>query len=566
MRDPILASWHRSQDFSVAADKLEMRYSDDLPLDTPLVRSAAPVLRSLKERLGGQAVSVILTDPTGLVLSRLTDDVVLEKHLDQVLLAPGFSYAEKYVGTNGIGTALEVGGPAHVFGHEHYAEHLEDLACAGVPIHHPVSGRLLGAVDLTCWRKDAGALLLTLARTTAEQIREALLADAGAGQLRLLREYMRACGRGNEVVFALNDDVVMLNEYARLLLSPDDQATLLARASDARGARTHLVDLPSGGSARLYCRAVRDGDRAAGVVAHVKLTRNGAGETPSHGPTVRVRAALPGLVGTGQSWLHASEELERIFRSGEWLAVEGEAGVGKLAMLRAVQLRRQPVGRFAVLDAEDVATVRDWSAEAHRVLTRDADVVVLRHVDRLPVPVLRRLTTTLTEARRTGGERRLWVAATLGQGPREPALHQLLQAFPSSLTVPPLRQHIDDLALLVPVFLARLGHANLSCSPAATRLLMRMPWPGNVAQLHETLREVVSHRRTGTISPEDLPAEVHAVSRRVLSVMESLERDAIVHSLTEAHGNKVQAARSLGLSRATIYRKIHDYGIVFPEG
>ena len=43
-----------------------------------------------------------------------------------------------------------------------------------------------------------------------------------------------------------------------------------------------------------------------------------------------------------------------------------------------------------------------------------------------------------------------------------------------------------------------------------------------------------------------------------------MERDAIVQSLLDAAGNKVKAANSLGLSRATIYRKIHEYGIVSP--
>ena len=55
-----------------------------------------------------------------------------------------------------------------------------------------------------------------------------------------------------------------------------------------------------------------------------------------------------------------------------------------------------------------------------------------------------------------------------------------------------------------------------------------------------------------------------ALSRRVLSPLESLERDAIVRSLDTAHGNKQQAARALGISRATIYRKIREYGIVSP--
>ncbi len=52
------------------------------------------------------------------------------------------------------------------------------------------------------------------------------------------------------------------------------------------------------------------------------------------------------------------------------------------------------------------------------------------------------------------------------------------------------------------------------------------------------------------------------VSRRLLSPLESIERDAIVQSLQDHDGNKVRAAEALGMSRATIYRKIHEYGIV----
>jgi len=54
------------------------------------------------------------------------------------------------------------------------------------------------------------------------------------------------------------------------------------------------------------------------------------------------------------------------------------------------------------------------------------------------------------------------------------------------------------------------------------------------------------------------------VSRRLLSPLESMERDAIVSSLLDFNGSKVKAAESLGMSRATIYRKIHEYGIVIP--
>ncbi|MEP7092008.1 MAG: helix-turn-helix domain-containing protein [Nocardioidaceae bacterium] len=564
VRDPILASWRRSHQLHVAADKIEMSYDDDLQLDTRLTRSAEPVLRSLRNQLEGQSVSVILTDPTGLVLRRLTGDGELERHLDRVLLAPGFSYAEEFVGTNGIGTALEIGGPAHVFGHEHYAEHLEDLACAGVPIHHPISGRLVGAVDLTCWRRDAGALLLTLAKTTAEQIRQALLTDASSHEMGLFQEYLRTCSRRTGVVFALSRDVVILNDYARTVLDVADQSTLIAQANETLTSGHHgttTVQLPSGQTARLSCRPVGAGGELAGVVAHARLTPKSdqllgvRGEAP--------RMPLPGLVGSSSPWLHVCHEVERVFRAGEWLALEGEPGTGKLALLRAVQLRRQPVGRFVVLESTGAHDDPGWLAAA-RTAIAGADTLVLRHADQLDDPTLRALAATLGDAR-TERDGPLWAAVTLEPGSARSALQQLMRLFPSTVEVPPLRLHLEDLELVVPLFLSRFSQSGrLVCSAETMRVLRRMSWPGNYAQVQETLREVVRHRRTGTIEPTDLPPAAHAVSRRVLSPLESMERDLIVRCLADAEGNKVRAARSLGMSRATIYRKIHEYGIVPP--
>ena len=193
VRDTILASWRRCREWNVAADHIGLSYVADPDLDTPLTRNALPVLRNLRDNLQGQPVSVMLADARGVLLSRLTADHDFERHLDSVQLVPGFSYAEEFAGTNGIGTALESGQAAHVFGHEHYAEHLEDLACAAAPVRHPVSGKIIGAVDLTCWRKDACALLIALAHSTAGQITQALLHDTSAGEAQLLQEYLRAC-------------------------------------------------------------------------------------------------------------------------------------------------------------------------------------------------------------------------------------------------------------------------------------------------------------------------------------------------------------------------------------
>lgn len=93
------------------------------------------------------------------------------------------------------------------------------------------------------------------------------------------------------------------------------------------------------------------------------------------------------------------------------------------------------------------------------------------------------------------------------------------------------------------------------------RQLAKLPWPGNIAQLRHVLTETVRRQRSGVIGVDKLPAECRSVTRRKLTPLEAMERDAIVRSLLENDGNKADAAAALGMSRATIYRKIKDFGI-----
>jgi transcriptional regulator of acetoin/glycerol metabolism len=569
VRDTILASWRRSREWHVAADRIDLSHVRDPDLDTPLTRAALPVLQNLRESLQGEPVSVILTDAHGVALSRLTADHDLERHLDRVQLAPGFSYAEEFVGTNGIGTALESGQAAHVFGHEHYAGQLVDLACAAVPIRHPVSGLTTGAVGLTCWRKDAGRLLIALAQSTAGQVTQGLLNDSSAKEFQLLREYLRACRYTGGFVFALTHDMVLMNDQARDTLDPGDQAALLGHAAEAlAGDHPAVVDvvLPTGARARMHCRPLRGKGRRrlAGGVVHVKLIELASQAAADAGTGSPPRRFGPALVGSGPLWLRGCRQVEAACASGEWLALEGEPGVGKLALLRAVHRRRNPAGALHVLDAAEAGD-HDWMVRALGELLQGEGSLVIRHVDRLSTLRLQALWIALDQALAAGRQQVLWVAVTLSQGPAVGDLAGLLKFFPGAVELPPLRHHIEDLHELVPFFLARLNpHGPSACSPAAMHLLLRSNWPGNTEQLWQVLRRVARHRRTGTIHPGDLPPECWSVSRRLLSPLESIERDAIVQTLLDHHGNKAKGAGSLGMSRATIYRKIHEYGIITP--
>jgi hypothetical protein len=274
---------------------------------------------------------------------------------------------------------------------------------------------------------------------------------------------------------------------------------------------------------------------------------------------------LPGLIGSAPLWQRACREVEAAVTAGSWVVVEGEPGVGKAALLRAVQLRRQPPGRFTVLDGQDAEHDRDWMQGFRTALTESATVIV-KHIDALRARDVRALSAALQEARRWPDADRPEVAVTSRPGEARAEATQLLSFFPMTVPVPPLRLRLEDLSALVPFFLAKFGPGgHVSCSPDAMRLLQRFPWPGNVAQLQHFMHQLVQQRRGGLIEAKDLPPELHSVSRRVLSTLESMERDAIVKSLADAKGNKVQAAMSLGMSRATMYRRIHEFGIVPPD-
>jgi len=278
-------------------------------------------------------------------------------------------------------------------------------------------------IDLTCWRKDADPLMISLVKATADQITQALVTASSSRDIDLLQEYVRACRRTGGIVMALGNDVVMLNDHARTLLDPGDQAALIGHATEALTRRTAgavTVDLPSGVVARMSCRPVSDGPVADGVV-HVKLVsaRLGAADVPAP----RAAMYLPGLVGSGVLWLRACRQAEALYDSAEWLTLEGEPGVGKLALARAVQQRRNPAAPFHVLDAESAG--QDWLAKTRGELLDGKGMLVIRHVDALNAKQTHALASALGEARAAGRQAELRVAITLNRKQATAAAAQL---------------------------------------------------------------------------------------------------------------------------------------------
>lgn len=177
----LVASWRRSAGYGVSLDAVHPEFAGDVDDRSLFFESGHQVLSELHETLADEPVSLMLTDPDGLVLNRVCSNRVLLDALDGVSLAPGFDYSERTTGTTGLGLALADRVPTLVRADQHYCTRLWGYTCAAAPVADPVTGDLVGSVNLTTWSQQSSRLLLALARTAARTT-EALMLARGHGR------------------------------------------------------------------------------------------------------------------------------------------------------------------------------------------------------------------------------------------------------------------------------------------------------------------------------------------------------------------------------------------------
>jgi transcriptional regulator of acetoin/glycerol metabolism len=557
LQPSVLDSWRRSQVLHVHPDRVELPYVSEPNRGSRLARAAAPVLRRVTDDLAAHAVSVVLTSTNGVVLERSAAEVSILNALDAISLAPGYSLAEEVAGTNGIGTALETGRPAFIRGGEHYVGMFTRFACAGSPIRDPITRRVVGAVNLSCLADESDPLLFALATSASRHIEDRMRVVAHEGETALLEAYSQQARRTSTGVLAIGGDVVLMNPYLRRTLDGNEQTVLLEYASDLLTSTlpgTTLAVLPSGRVAKITAteRSTLLSGRT-NIVLRVDLSAE-TGSRPSRMGR-SPHTCVPGLAGRNSAWLSCCQQVRQCCRDRNWVLLEGEEGSGRARLAQAAAQDVKPDRTARVLRAEMYPSAARFVAELAAASSDEDFALVIADVNDIDKDTLEAMTSIL--ATREG---RGWLAATSSGAP--PSAPQLLALFTHTVKVPALRHRIDDLVDLVPMLLQEITRgADVRLGPDAMRQLSKLPWPGNVAQLRRVLTETVARQRSGIIGADKLPPECRSVTRRKLTQIEALERDAIVRSLQDNGGDKQEAARALGMSRATIYRKINDYGI-----
>jgi PAS domain S-box-containing protein len=275
-------------------------------------------------------------------------------------------------------------------------------------------------------------------------------------------------------------------------------------------------------------------------------------------------AGLAGLVGRHPAMQELHRMIELVAGSAATVMICGESGTGKDRVAEAIH-RAGPRGAGPLVrlpcasiegDAPSAAAgeARGGTLVLDEVasLSAAAQLRVLHFLERresaraASVPAahdVRLLCTTHSDLRRL-----------VDAGQFRADLYFRLNVFP--LRVPPLREHLDDVPLIAEHFLARLSPP-ASLAPDAAHALAARPWPGNVRELQNVLEFAALNAGGRPVSAAHLPPDPAAGPPRLpLDERAELER-----ALARCGGNRTLAARSLGISRVTLWKRLKKHGV-----
>jgi two-component system response regulator HydG len=309
--------------------------------------------------------------------------------------------------------------------------------------------------------------------------------------------------------------------------------------------------------------------------------------------------AFQGMVGKSPQMQQVFELTQKAAQSEAPVIIHGESGTGKELVAHAIHaLGRRSEGPFitcncaalneALLESELFGHVKGafTGAYSHRQGRFEAahrGDIFLDEVGDIPpsiqVKLLRVLETKQFE--RVGDHRPISVdvriitathrnlESLVSEGKFREDLFFRINVIPIQL--PPLRERLEDIPLLVDHFLKHLrrrsGKAISGLTRDAMKILLDHPWPGNVRELRGALEYAFVVAEDGHIAPEHLPPKLS--SREVFlktppeagSIPDSDEKTALINALRQAAGNQSQAAALLGISRVTVWHRMKKYGI-----
>ncbi len=569
-----------------------------------LASHARPVMEFVFEQIRETDSMIILADAQGMLLQSLGDASFLDR-AERVALRPGANWHEQWRGTNAIGTAIADATTCVVHAGEHYLERNRFLTCTAAPIIDP-TGRLLGVLHISGDHRGYHRHTLGLVKSAVRMIENRLFESRHAGCLRLrMHAQPEGLGTVTEGLLALSEEGWIIGANAAAI-------GLLGLPQSAIGAstleRTLQLDMAAlftwgrqGGSAPHAVRR-RDGNP---LWVRVEASRTVLGAQHS---TAAARAegvpsvdALAALETGDPAMVAAVSRARRVLDKPIALLLLGESGAGKEVFARALhQGSGRAAGPFvavncaalpeALIEAElfgyrpGAYTGASRDGAPGRIREAQGGTLLLDEIGDMPLSLQARLLRVLQdrEVVPLGGGKPVAVdfrlvcathrnlTTAIEQGSFREDLYYRLNGL--TLRLPPLREREDLAALTMRMLRELLPERELALTPELQRAFATYRWPGNLRQLHNALRTACALIDDSEAQidwshlPDDLacalrcpaatvPAEVDSAGLRAQA-----ERSVRL-AVQTCGGNLSHAARQLGISRNTLYRKMAELGL-----
>ena len=576
---------------------------------------AVPAMETLYQQIVNTHNMVILTDAQGVIVHSLGDDDFLEK-ANRVALQPGAAWSEQCKGTNAIGTAIAEQSPVLVHADQHYLTANHFLTCSAAPIADHL-GNVLGVLDVSgdqrSFHKHTMALVRMSALMIENQLFSATFEDAITLHFHARPEFIGtlmegiasfspggrflAANRNGQFQLGLSSAALQSHTFSSLFGLP-----LSALYEHYRTASPGLLDLCMHSGVRVAGRAQLRLSNSVfqQSLTHDRSARPAATPVQTATQTAAAKRRLSGLryLRTGDPQLElVIDKVTRVLGHDIPILIMGETGTGKELLAQAIH--NDSPRAMSPFVAVNCASIPETLIESElfgyedgaftgarkkgatgKILQANGGTLFLDEIGDMPYSLQARLLRVLQERVVTplGSDKSIPVNVELicatnhnlreriAKGLFREDLYYRLNGLVVKL--PPLRDRTDLDVVVKKILAAESDGGRYRVSEDILRLFHRHRWPGNFRQLTNLLRTAVvmaggEHEICLRHMPDDFLDDIEQPSRQEDTAAQAgganlgeMEIQAI-HKALETHGGNVSAAaRALGISRNTIYRKV----------